>query len=128
MLGAVRSVLKGRTMSWGVKKTLYQQVIVPKVTYDAKTWGLREAERRRLNVFEMKCLRPMVGVTRWEMIRNEEIRRRAGIEGLMQKKLTEECYDGLATWNGWMRGAGQERSGQLKWIVDWGEEGLGLDG
>ena len=32
VLGAVRSVLKGRTMRWGVKKTLYQQVIVPTVT------------------------------------------------------------------------------------------------
>ena len=44
MLGEVRSVLKGKIMSWGVKKTLYQQVIVPTVTYGAKTWGLREAE------------------------------------------------------------------------------------
>ena len=33
--GAVRSVLKGRTMSWGLRKTLYQQVIVPTVTYGA---------------------------------------------------------------------------------------------
>ena len=27
-----------------------------------------------------------------------------------------------------MRGAGQERSRQLKWKGDWGEEGLGLGG
>ena len=64
VLGAMRTVLKVRTMSWGLKKTLYQQVIVPTVTYGAKTLGLKEAERRRLNVFEMKCLRPVVGVTR----------------------------------------------------------------
>ena len=85
------------------------------------TWGLREAGRRRLNVFEMKCLRPMVGVTRWDRIMNEEIRRRAGID----ETLAEECYDGLAPCKGWMRGAGQERSRQLKWKVNWGEEGLG---
>ena len=42
--------------------------------------------------------------------------------------LIEECYDGLATWKGWMRGAGQERSRQLKCKVDWGEEGICLDG
>ena len=29
VMGAVRRVLKGRTMSWGVKKSLYQQVIIP---------------------------------------------------------------------------------------------------
>ena len=49
VLGAVRSILKGRTMSWGVKKTLYQQVIVPTVTYGAETWG---AERSRKTSFE----------------------------------------------------------------------------
>ena len=76
VLGAVRSVLKSKTMSWGVKKTLYQQVIVPMVTYGAETWRLREAERRRLNVFEMKCLRPIVGVKSWDRIRDQEIRRR----------------------------------------------------
>ena len=62
VLGTVRSVLKGMTMSWGVKKTMYRQVIVPTVTYGAETWVLREAERRRLNVFEMKCLRAWWGL------------------------------------------------------------------
>ena len=57
VLRAVRSVPKCRTMSRGVKETFYQQVIVPTVTYGAELWGLREAERGRLNVFEMKCLR-----------------------------------------------------------------------
>ena len=40
--------------------------------------------------------------------------------------MIEECYDGLATWKGWMRGASKERSSQLKWKVDRGEEDLGL--
>ena len=61
VLGAVRRVLKGRTMNWEVKKTLNQQVIVPTVIYGAETRALREAARRRLNMFEMKCLGPMVG-------------------------------------------------------------------
>ena len=40
-----------------------------------------------MNVFEMKCLRPMVRVMRWERIRNEEIRRRAGIEETFAEKV-----------------------------------------
>ena len=59
---------------------MYRQVIVTTVTYGAETWSLKEAERRRLNVFEIKHLRPMVGVSRWDRIWNEEIRSRAGIE------------------------------------------------
>ena len=33
-----------------------------------------------MNVFEMKCLRSLVGVSRMNRFRNEEVRRRAGIE------------------------------------------------
>ena len=33
-----------------------------------------------MNVLEMKCLRSLVGVSRMDGVRNEEVRRRAGIE------------------------------------------------
>ena len=36
------------------------------------------AEIRKVNVVEMKCLRSLVGVSRLDKIRNEEVRRRAG--------------------------------------------------
>ena len=41
---------------------------------------MRSAERRKVNVLEMKCLRSLVGVSRMDIVRNEESRRRAGIE------------------------------------------------
>ena len=41
---------------------------------------MRSAERRKVNVLEMKCLRSLVGVSRMDRFRNEEVRRRAGIE------------------------------------------------
>ena len=48
--------------------------------HGAEAWGMRSAERRKVNVFEMKCLRSLVGVSRMDRVRNEEVRRRAGIE------------------------------------------------
>ena len=41
---------------------------------------MRSADRRKVNVLEMKCLRSLVGVSRMGRVRNEEVRRRAGIE------------------------------------------------
>ena len=38
------------------------------------------AERRKVNVLEMKCLRSLFGVSRLDRVRNEEVRWRAGIE------------------------------------------------
>ena len=62
------------------KKCLYEGVIVPTALYRAKAWGMRSAERKKVNVLEMKCLRSLVGMSRMDRVRNEEVRRRAGIE------------------------------------------------
>ena len=42
--------------------------------------GNEKAERRKVNVFEINCLRSLVGVSRMDRVRNEEVRRRVGIE------------------------------------------------
>ena len=39
-----------------------------------------KGERRNVNVLEMKCLRIMVGVSRMDRVRNEEVYMRVGIE------------------------------------------------
>ena len=41
---------------------------------------MRSAERRKVNFLEMKCLRSLVGVSRMDRVRIEEVRRRARIE------------------------------------------------
>ena len=41
---------------------------------------MRNAERRKVNGLEMKCLRSLVGVSRMDRIRNEEVRMKAEIE------------------------------------------------
>ena len=78
--GALKSVLSNRGLGIRAKKCLYKGVIVPTTLYGAKAWGMRGAERRKVNVLEMKCLRSLVGVSRMDRVRNEEVRRRAGIE------------------------------------------------
>ena len=47
--------------------------------YRAEAWGIRSAERRRVNVLEIKCLRSLFEVSQMDRVRNEEVRRRAGI-------------------------------------------------
>ena len=41
---------------------------------------MRSAERKKVNVSEMKYLRSLVGVSRMDRVRKEEVHRRAGIE------------------------------------------------
>ena len=41
---------------------------------------MRSAERSKVNVLEMKFLKNLVGVSRVDRVRNEKVRKRAGIE------------------------------------------------
>ena len=66
--GALKSVLSNRGLGIKAKKCLYEGVIVPTALYGAQAWGIRSAERRKVNVLEMKCLRRIVGVSRMDKL------------------------------------------------------------
>ena len=67
--GALKSVQSNRGLEIKAKKCLYEGVIVPTALYRAEAWGVRSAERRKVNVREMKCLRSLVGVSRMDRVR-----------------------------------------------------------
>ena len=50
----------------GVKRELYERVVVPTVTYGGETWGAKMDEINKLYVMNMKYLRSMCGVTRMD--------------------------------------------------------------
>ena len=83
--GVLKSMLNNRGLGIKTKKYLREGVIVPTSLYGAEAWGMRGAKRMKVNVLEMKCLRSLVGASRMDRVRNEEVSRRAGIE----KELTK---------------------------------------
>ena len=96
--GALISVLSNRGLGIKAKKCPYEGVIVPTAFYGAEARGMRSAERRKVNVLEMKCLRSLVGVSRMDRVRNEEVRRRAGIE----KELVSRADQRVLRWFGYL--------------------------
>ena len=116
-MGALRRVLKNRGMSLAAKRGLYEGVIVPTVLYGAEAWSTRVAERKKLNVFEMKCLRSMIGVTRMDRLRNETVRQRVGIT----TELSERVDARVLRWFGHMERMPEERL--VKKIVNADVEG-----
>ena len=80
-------MLRDRRLWIKAKKCLlYEGVIVPAALYGAEAWGMRSAERMKLNVLEMKCLRSLVEVSRMDRVGNEEVRRRAGIQWKLARR------------------------------------------
>ena len=68
-MGALKSVLSNRGLGIKAKKCLYEGAIVPTALYGAEEWGMGSAERRKMNLLEMKCL-SLVGVSRMDRVRN----------------------------------------------------------
>ena len=51
--GELKSVLSNRGLGIKAKKCRYEGVIIPTALYGADAWGMRSAERRKVNVLEM---------------------------------------------------------------------------
>ena len=96
VFGAVKSMWKVKSLSMKGKRAMYQGIVVPTALYGAETWGASVRDRRRLDVMEMKCLRSMCGVNRRDRVRNEEVRRRVGI----QETLSERMDRRVLSWYG----------------------------
>ena len=45
---------------------LYERVAVPTAIYRIETWSIAVAEKKRLYVIDMRCMRSMYGVTRMD--------------------------------------------------------------
>ena len=63
VLGGMK-VISFRAMGINVKRSLYEEVDVPTPLYGAEAWSMAAAEKKRLNIMEIRCLRSMCGVTR----------------------------------------------------------------
>ena len=57
---ALKSVMSNKGLGIKANKCQYEGVIVPTALYGAEAWGMRSAERRKVNVLEMKCFRSLV--------------------------------------------------------------------
>ena len=54
--------------------------------YGSEAWVLENKVKNKINVAEMSCLRSMCGVTRRVRVKNEEIRRRCGLQRNLSEK------------------------------------------
>lgn len=122
VLGGMNQVFRNRALGMNAKKRLYEGVVVPTALYGAETWNMGVAERKRLNVVEMKCLRSMCGVTRYDRVRNEEVRRRTGVV----QELSVRAEKKVLNWFGHMERMDEER--MVKRIVGSNVEGTRLRG
>ena len=83
------SILKSRDITLLTKVRLVKAMVFPVVMYGCESWTIKEAERRRIDAFELWCWRKLLGVP-WTPRRSnqsilKEISPGCSLEGLMLK-------------------------------------------
>lgn len=68
-----------------LKRKVFDQCILPVLTYGAETLTLTTASARKLRTTQRKMERSMLGVSLRDHIRNEDLRRRTGVTDVIQQ-------------------------------------------
>ena len=66
---------KRKQVTLKTKMEIYRMAVLPVLMYGCETWVLSAKESARLEVFQMRCLRSVLGITKFHHRRNEDIRR-----------------------------------------------------
>jgi len=56
------SILKSRDITLPTKIHLVKAVVFPLVKYGCESWTIKKAESRRIDAFELRCWRTLLGV------------------------------------------------------------------
>ena len=85
----LESILKSRDLTFPTKVCLVKAMVFPVVMYGCKSWTIKEAERRRIDAFELWCWRRLLRVP-WTARRSnqsvlKEISPGCSLEELMLK-------------------------------------------
>ena len=67
---------KRKQVTVATKVAVFRAAVLPVLLYGSEGWVLSEKERERLEVVQMKCLRTILGVTKFDHRRNEDIENR----------------------------------------------------
>ena len=71
---------RSREITCKTKLKVYDILIRSIVLYNAETWTLKVENTRRLQVFEMACLRRIMGISKRQHVRNTDIILRSGLK------------------------------------------------
>ena len=85
----LESILKNRDITLPTKVHLVKAVVFPVVMYGCESWTIKQAERRRIDAFELWCCRRLLRIPWTARRSNQSILKEIGpeysLEGLMLK-------------------------------------------
>jgi len=76
----LKDIWNAKDISKDTKVLVYRSLVQSILLYNAETWTLKDANKRSLRVFEMPVVREILGLTKRDHIRNEDIPKKLAID------------------------------------------------
>lgn len=126
--GKLSHILKDRRIPQYLRTRIYEQCVVPVITYGAQTWTLTKTMVNKLRTTQRAMERVMIGVTLRDRKRNEWIRQRTKVVDIVERvtslkwnfaghivRLTDERWNSrIIRWRPW-----EEKRGRGRPIMRW---------
>ena len=77
-----KCVRSNNKLSDHTKVNVYKACVISTLLYGSETWTMRAHQEKRLNVFHMRCLRRILGITWQDKVTNKVVLEKAGIPSL----------------------------------------------
>src|SRR6201996_2815769 len=81
----VSGVMCDKSIPKWLKGRVYKSMIRPALMYGTETWAIKKAEERKMQTIEMRMLRWIIGKTRKNRVRNEEVRKTVKVPYIAEK-------------------------------------------
>lgn len=72
------------------KYGIYETMVKSTLLYGSETWKITQRNKKKLEAVEMKAFKRMMGISKRDRRRNEEVRTQVGIEDTIIKDIEEK--------------------------------------
>ena len=83
-----KKLFQSKNISIPTKMHAFRTLVMSALLYGAETWAVTQQDTRKLKTFQMRCLRDILGVSRWNMLRSTVVLERTG-ELLVEDQLRQ---------------------------------------
>ena len=95
-------IFLNRTLSINTKRAVYKAVVISILLYGAETWTLKAPDVRRLTTFHNRCVRTILGVSKFQQWQNhiitQQLSGQFGLYWSIADFFLIKGYGGLVTW------------------------------
>ena len=92
-------VFKNKDLTLVTKRAVYRTVVLAVLLYGAETWTMKAVHTRHLNSFHNRCIRTILGVTRYqqwnERLTSQSLSHRFGLQHSISDIILEQCLKWL---------------------------------